>query len=156
SNGQMRLSRFAGPDVFSWKVLYQKPSPHYKPGEWNVLKVRVEKGRLLCYVNDKLVVESTDDAFTSGKVGLAKFRTTHAEIKNFRGGGKVPPRAPSGEVVARVTKAVAGLRAEGRREGVLVERMMSDAPASLAVLRERARLLERQAARLRELAAAVH
>ena len=48
SNGQMRLSRFAGPDVFSWKVLYQKPSPHYKPGEWNVLKVRVEKGRLLC------------------------------------------------------------------------------------------------------------
>jgi regulator of sirC expression with transglutaminase-like and TPR domain/S1-C subfamily serine protease len=156
SNGQMRLSRFAGPDVFSWKVLYQKPSPHYKPGEWNVLKVRVEKDRLLCYVNDQLVVESTDDAFTSGKVGLAKFRTTHAEFKNFRVGDKLPRSAPSAEVVARVTKAVAGLPAESRPDGALVERMLPDAPASLTVLRERARLLERQAARLRELAAAVH
>src|SRR5262249_493552 len=123
SSGQMRLSRFAGPDVFSWKVLYQKPSPHYRPGEWNVLKVPVDKDRILCYVNDKLVVESNDDDFTSGKVGLAKFRTTRAEFKYFRVGDKLPPSAPSAEVVARVTKAVAGLPAEGRPDGALVERI---------------------------------
>jgi regulator of sirC expression with transglutaminase-like and TPR domain/S1-C subfamily serine protease len=156
SNGQMRLSRFAGPDVFSWKVLHQKPSPHYKSGEWNVLKVRVEKGRILGYVNDQLVVESRDDAFTEGKVGLAKFRTTHAEFKSFRVGAQLPPSAPAAAVVARVIKAVAKLPAEGAPDGALVERMLPDAPASLAVLRDRARQLERQAARLRELAAAVH
>jgi regulator of sirC expression with transglutaminase-like and TPR domain len=156
SAGQMRLSRFEGPDVFSWKVLHQKPSPHYRPGEWNVLKVRVEKDRLLCYVNDQLVVESRDDALTSGKVGLAKFRTTHAEFKNFRVGDKLPPATPSAELVARVTKAVAGLAAGAAPDPELVEQMLPDAPASLAVLRERARRLERQAARLRELATAVH
>jgi regulator of sirC expression with transglutaminase-like and TPR domain len=156
SAGQIRLSRFAGPDVFSWKVLHQKPSPHYRPGEWNVLKVRVEKDRILGYVNDKLVVESNDDAFTSGKVGLAKFRTTHAQFKSFRVGAKLPPSVPPAEVVARVTKAVADLPAAGKPDAALVERMLPDAPASLTVLRERARLLEQQAARLRELAAAVH
>jgi serine protease Do len=156
SAGQMRLSRFAGPDVFSWKVLHQKPSPHYRPGEWNVLKVRVEKGRILGYVNDRLVVESEDDAFTAGKVGLAKFRNTRVEFKNFRVGDKLPPSTPPAEVVARVTKAVTDLPAEAKPEGALVERMLPDAPASLAVLRERARRLEQQAARLRELAAAVH
>jgi serine protease Do len=156
SAGQMRLSRFAGPDVFSWKVLHQKPSPHYRPGEWNVLKVRVEKGRILGYVNDKLVVESDDDAFTEGKVGLAKFRNTHVEFKHFRVGDKLPPSVPPAAVVARVTKAVTDLPAEGKPDRALVERMLPDAPASLGVLRERARLLEQQAARLRELAAAVH
>ncbi len=155
SNGQMRLTRFAGPDVYSWTVLHQKPSPHYRPGEWNVLKVRVEKERFLCYVNDRLVVESRDEAFTSGKVGLTKFRTTHAEFKHFRVGDKLPPSAPPAELAARVAKAVAGL-GESAPDAALVERMLPDAPASLAVLRERAQALERQAARLRELATAVH
>jgi regulator of sirC expression with transglutaminase-like and TPR domain len=156
SAGKMRLSRFAGPDVFSWKVLHDKLSPHYRPGDWNVLKVRVEKERILCYVNDHLVVESRDSDFTSGQVGLAKFRTTHAEFKNFRLGDKLPPATPPAELVARVTKAVAGLGTEAPPEPALVERMLPDAPASLAVLRDRARQLERQAARLRELAAAVY
>src|SRR5262249_24370654 len=60
SGGQLRLTRFDGPDVFSWKILEQKSSPHYRPGEWNTLKVRIEKDRFLCYVNDQLVTTSTD------------------------------------------------------------------------------------------------
>src|SRR5262249_1262699 len=47
SNGKLRLTRFEGPDVFSWKVLHLLPSPHYRPGDWNTLKVRVEKDRFL-------------------------------------------------------------------------------------------------------------
>ena len=90
STGRLRLSRFSGPDVFSWQVLHEFSSDHYRPGEWNHLKVRVEKDKLLCYVNDQLVVESTDGAFTSGKVGLAKFRNTQAELSDFRSPAALP------------------------------------------------------------------
>src|SRR5262249_42582619 len=44
SAGQLRLTRFEGPDVFTWKVLRQQASPHYHPGDWNTLKVRLGKG----------------------------------------------------------------------------------------------------------------
>src|SRR4051812_21195822 len=57
SGGQLRLTRFDGPSVFSWTILSQKASPAYKPGDWNTLKVRVEKEKLLCYVNGELLVE---------------------------------------------------------------------------------------------------
>src|SRR6185295_6538510 len=43
TNGKLRLTRFDGPDVFSWKVLTEMESEHYRPGQWNHLKVRVEK-----------------------------------------------------------------------------------------------------------------
>src|SRR5581483_2923184 len=76
SGGKLRLSRFDGPDVFTWNVLEQKESPHYRPGEWNTLRVRLEKGRIRCFVNDHLVLSSTDDVYTTGRVGLAKFRDT--------------------------------------------------------------------------------
>src|SRR5207302_10550045 len=84
SGGGLRLTRFDGSDVFSWKILEQKASDAYRPGEWNTIKVRLEKGKILCYVNDKLAIESTDAALTEGKVGLAKFRTTKAEFKQIR------------------------------------------------------------------------
>src|ERR1700736_979903 len=45
SGGQLRLTRFEGPDVLTWKILNQEASPHYKPGDWNTLKVRIEKDR---------------------------------------------------------------------------------------------------------------
>src|SRR3954469_19879849 len=74
SAGQLRLTRFDGPDVFSWTILEQIPSPHYRKGDWNTLRVRHEEGRILCYVNDHLVIESEDRGLPPGKVGLAKFR----------------------------------------------------------------------------------
>src|SRR5262245_22866274 len=83
SNGKLRLSRFEGPDVFSWQVLAEKPSEHYRPGEWNRLRVRIEAGKLRCFVNDELVIEAADDAFAKGRVGLAKFRNTGAEFRRF-------------------------------------------------------------------------
>src|SRR5690606_9145228 len=73
TNGKLRLSRFDGPDVFSWAVLEEKPSDAYRPGEWNRLKVRIEKGKISCFVNGQLVIESTDSVRSSGRVGLVKF-----------------------------------------------------------------------------------
>jgi regulator of sirC expression with transglutaminase-like and TPR domain/S1-C subfamily serine protease len=156
SNGQLRLTRFDGPDVFAWKVLEQKASPHYRPGEWNTLKVRLEKDRIRCFVNDHLVIESTDEVYTKGRAGLAKFRDTVAEFKHFRMGKELPPLAPPAAVVARIDKALDGVPAKNKPGAEVVQRLASDGPVGMQVLRERARRLEEQAAELRRLALAVH
>lgn len=122
SNGQLRLTRFDGPDVFTWKVLEEKSSPHYRPGEWNTLKVRLEKDRIRCYVNGHLAIESNDDVYGKGRVGLAKFRDTVAEFKHFR----------------------------------MAKEITAPTPPAAAALRERARKLEKQAQKLRRMAASAH
>src|SRR5439155_444422 len=101
SAGKLRLTRFDGPDVYSWHVLREESSPDYRPGEWNVLKVHLEKDKIRCYVNDKLVIESDDAAWTAGKVGLAKFRDTIAEFKQFRVGKELPSAAPAADAEER-------------------------------------------------------
>jgi regulator of sirC expression with transglutaminase-like and TPR domain len=83
SGGQLRLTRFDGPDVFTWKILDQQPSAHYRAGDWNTLRVRLDKDSIRCFVNDELAIESKDPALRAGGVGLAKFRQTQAEFRNF-------------------------------------------------------------------------
>jgi regulator of sirC expression with transglutaminase-like and TPR domain len=156
SNGQLRLTRFDGPDVFAWKVLEQKATPHYRPGEWNTLKVRLEKDRIRCFVNDRLVIESTDDVYTKGRAGLAKYRDTVAEFKHFRMGKDLPPLAPPAAVVARIDKTIDKLPAKNKPRAEVVQKLASDGPIGMKVMRERARRLEEQAAELRRLASAVH
>jgi serine protease Do len=84
SNGQMRLTRFEGPDVYSWKVLAQESSPAYRSGDWNELRVRVEQGKLTCWVNGVLWRTVEDDGLSGGKVGLCRFRAPSAEFKGFK------------------------------------------------------------------------
>jgi regulator of sirC expression with transglutaminase-like and TPR domain len=156
SGGKLRLSRFDGPDVFSWKVLAEVPSEHYRPGDWNTLKVRFEKGRIRCFVNDKAVVESNDDALAGGRVGLAKFRTTEAEFRQFRIGKELPATSPAEEVVARIERLAAGLPSAGPPPSGLAETLSADGAAGVAVLRDRAKQLEQQASQLRKLAQGVH
>jgi serine protease Do len=83
SGGQLRLTRFDGPDVFTWKILEQQASAHYKPGDWNTIRVRLDKDSIRCFVNDELAIESKDAALRTGGVGLAKFRQTQAQFRNF-------------------------------------------------------------------------
>lgn len=156
SNGNLRLSRFDGPDVFSWKVLFDEPSSHYRPGEWNQLKVRVEKERIACYVNDQLVVESKDDEFKAGKVGLAKFRTTEAEFKRFRVGKELGKSQIAADDAAKLEKQLASLPplAEVRPDELAA--LAESGLAGTALLREKAKGLERRAVELRRMAADVH
>ncbi|HIF34981.1 MAG TPA: trypsin-like serine protease [Planctomycetes bacterium] len=84
SGGRLRFTAFQGADVFSWRVLHDQPSEHYRPGESNELKVRVEKKRILCFVNGQLVFETTDRSLSGGSVGLAKFRQTAATFRRFK------------------------------------------------------------------------
>jgi regulator of sirC expression with transglutaminase-like and TPR domain len=154
--GQLRLTRFDGPDVFSWKILDQKPSRHYRPGEWNTLKVRVAKDGIKCYVNDHVVFESADDELTGGRVGLAKFRDTRAEFRHFRVAAHIPPATPPADVLARITRSVRDLAPGRRIKPETVEALAPEGDRGVAVLRERARALEEQAAQLKLLARAVH
>jgi regulator of sirC expression with transglutaminase-like and TPR domain len=155
SNGKLRLARFNGPDVFSWKVLREKASPAYRPGEWNTLKVRLEKGRIKCLVNDDLVFDAVEGEFTSGQVGLARFRDTTAWFKRFRVGKEVGSSEPAPALMASVAKALAGA-SSGAIMPELLKKLPAGKPATLAALREQARLLEQQAARLRQVALLLH
>ena len=104
SSGSIRFSRFDGPSVFSWNVLHESKSLHYRPNEWNRLKVRLDGEKIQCFINDQLIVESTDSRYKTGKVGLAKFRHTDAEFKHFRVAESIPSQSPSKEEVARISK----------------------------------------------------
>ncbi len=156
SNVQLRLTRFEGPDVLSWKILRQEPSPHYRPGDWNTLKVRLEKNRIRCWVNDHVVFESDDAEWTAGRVGLAKFRDTVAEFKHFRVGRELPSSTAPHDVTARVLKTVEGLSPGAPLKPELLGRLAAEGSTAPEVLRVRAQALEQQAGQLRQLAQAAH
>jgi serine protease Do len=149
--GQLRLTRFDGPTVYSWAILKTVPSPHYRAGDWNTIKVRVEADRLLCYVNDHLTIESDDKELRAGKVGLAKFRDTKASFKNFQVAKSIPAAAGaplSADLLRQLEAAAPDAR--------LLQALQTNAPASLAALHSRADTLEKQVAQLRKLARDVH
>lgn len=153
SNGRLRLSCFRGPTVFMWEVLKELPSDAYRPGEWNELKVRVEPDKFLCFVNGTQVIESTDRSFTSGKVGLAKFRETAAEFKNFRVGPPVeaaPGHDPA--ALARLAESLQQLPPALELRDEQLDPLVAAADASAALVLERAKALEKQAKDLRQLA----
>jgi serine protease Do len=156
SNGGLRFVRFEGPDVASWHILKEVRSAHYHPGEWNTFKVRVEKDKILLTCNDKLIYESDDKGLTDGKVGLATFRGTKAEFKNFQVGETVKTSAAPNGLSDKVAKLVRDIPTDAAPKPALVEKLLPDGDAGMSLLRERARLLEQQAAQLRLLAREVH
>jgi serine protease Do len=83
SGGQLRLTHFAGPDVFSWNILADVPVSSYRQGEWNHLRVVVDGATITGYVNGDEVVSVEHEALRGGKVGLCKFRDTVASFQAF-------------------------------------------------------------------------
>lgn len=125
--GQFRLTRFDGPNVFSWNILSEFKTPHYKPGDWNTIAVRIETNRITGFVNGELVMESPDAEWREGRVGLAKFRETKAQFRDFRVG-----------------------------TNLIAVRRGTDSSDERGQLMERARKLEKEAAELRRAASVVH
>jgi serine protease Do len=152
SNGRIRLTRFDGPDVYSWHVLKEVQTAAYKPGEWNRLKVRIEKDKLLGYVNDVLVVESDDSTYRGGQAGLASFRGTHAEFKGFDLGKDVPSVLPSPALTAQIDRIAATVDPEAPPERQTVLPLLANADAGVLALKKEADRRERQAKQLRRLA----
>lgn len=153
SAGKLRLSRFDGPSVFQWQVLQEVASEHYREGQWNDLKVRVEPGKLTCSINGHVVIESTDAELTSGRVGLAKFRETAAEFRRFRYGEKLPDTPGGSATDAEIEKAIAALPPLAAVTAVELEVIASGGEAARRVLEQRASELERRAGELRRIAA---
>ena len=152
--GQLRLTRFDGPTVYSWAILKTVPSPHYRAGDWNTIKVRVEKDRLLCYVNDQLAIESDDATLRTGKVGLAKFRDTKAAFKNFQVAKTIPTAAATAAVEKDLLRQLETLTAPPSEK--LLSSLQTNSAASRAVLTARADRLEKEVGQLRTLARTVH
>ena len=156
TGGKLRLTRFDGPDVFSWKILKDFSSPHYLPGEWNHLKVRIEEDKIACFVNDEQVAELAEPKYAGGNVGLVRFRTTVAEFKKFQIAARIPPARLPDDVLAGLSKTIARMPLEPPPEGKQLEPLVKLAPQSGNLLREQAKQLEKQAEQLRKLAQAVH
>jgi regulator of sirC expression with transglutaminase-like and TPR domain len=155
TGGQLRLTRFEGPDVSSWRVLATVPSRHYRPGDWNTLKVRVEAERIACFVNDELVLTANDAAFRGQAAGLAKFRDTVAVFRGFRIGKELPPsQVPP--AVADEIRRLAGSLDDAFPLDAAAGQFAQHAQHAATVLDEEARRLEARAQRLRTLAQEIH
>lgn len=154
SNGAMRLSRFDGADVYAWKILREIRSPYLNRTGWNWLKVRVEKDRLQCFVNDELVIEERDTEYSSGQVGLCKFRQTEAEFKGFKVAAAIARSRPSEEATNRVSKVVSDLISDAGLPAA-TEALIGDGPDGVTLLEEQAIKLEQQAQRVRKLASSL-
>ena len=152
SNGSVRLSRFDGPDVYSWKVMRELRTPFLNKSGWNWLKIRVEKDRFQCFVNGEMVIEESDGEYTNGRVGLCKFRQTEAEFKGFQVAASIERRQPTPELTDRVTKVVAGLMGDAQLKAA-TDSLIKDADPGITLLEEQALKLEQQAALVRKLAA---
>ena len=154
--GQMRLTRFDGPNVFSWTILDQQLTRHYLPGDWNTLKLRHEGNRFYCHVNGHLVFESSDRGLQGGKVGLAKFRNTVAIFRNFRLGKQVDDEtAQIAESLGQALVAEAQTNGGQFKEKTLAGARKQPGQA-LRHLDQEATRLEEQAARLRLASARLH
>jgi serine protease Do len=147
SGGKIRITRFDGADVYSWKILHDASSSTYRPGEWNTLKVRVEEKGTKFYVNDQLFLESDDVEWVEGRLGLAKFRDTKAEFKGFR-------VATSLNNIAKDDKAIEKLLDPFQTKLPDAETMtkLAKQPRSSDFLRQKANELEKQASQLKVLA----
>ena len=156
SGGKLRLTRFNGPDVFAWNILRELPSPAYRPGEWNTLKVRIAGDKITCYVNDQVVTELDEPDYAGTTVGLAKFRDTVAEFKRFQVGKQLGASGITAAARKALDQALTKLTPDKEASPADLQPLLKQPGDSMALLREKARDLERQAEGLRKLAQAVH
>lgn len=156
SSGQMRLTRFEGPDVYSWKVLRQEPSKFYRTGEWNHLKVLAEKEKFTCFLNGENVYEESWTPRQKGVVGLAKFRHTTAEFKGFqiRPGGPKP--GPSKEEVNQVARFLSTPFPGESQIADRVKGLKGKEITALPMIQEKIRGLEANIAGLNRLRQEIH
>jgi regulator of sirC expression with transglutaminase-like and TPR domain len=155
SNGRLRLTCFKGSSVYSWQVLEELESEHYLPKQWNHLQVRIESGRLQCFCNGHLVIESTDAQLSSGKFGLVKFRDTNPDFKSFQFGEDLP----DAEISGAVQQWLADLLPQPDELPAIDSRRIAELGTSSDTVSRRleqyARQLEQRAAQVRRLAADV-
>lgn len=155
SGGKIRLTHFAGPDVFSWNILADTPCEAYRPGDWNELRAVIDEETIVGYVNGEEIVRVAHSALRGGHVGLCKFRQTEATYQRFSLKVKdenAAERAPG--LSDKLTKALDEWLNAAPASSQETFEEHPDAAAPL--LQNRAHELERQASQLREMALRLH
>ena len=149
--GQLRLTRFDGPDVFSWTPFQTVESAAYHSGDWNDLRVRVEEKHITCFVNGQKVIEQDDEEFRDGKVGLCRFRLPGAQYRNFRVGSDLTDKPIPDELASKVSKALDSYAAKPATKESTVDALLDDSSAAHRLVVERAKRLEQEAQAMRKL-----
>ena len=156
TGGKLRLTRFDGRDVYSWKIIHDQASPAYRPSDWNTIKVRIEKDKFTCYINEVQITELQKPEYYGTTVGLAKFRTTVAEFKKFQAAPKVATGVIKTEVRSAFEKSLPKIALDKEVTTKDLAPLLKNPDASATLLRDKARELEKQAEQLRKLALTVH
>lgn len=156
SGGKLRLTRFDGPDVYSWTILADMPSDAYKPGDWNALRVRVEPEKITCFVNGKKVIETDDAGLRGGVAGLCKFRTTVADFCGFRIGTDLTEKPLEPELASKFRSEIESHLAQASTRDQTLDKLLENPTAGRRVLSEQRKRLEEEAAKLRELERELH
>ena len=156
SAGKMRLTRFNGPDVFSWTVLSELAAPGYKQGGWNRLRVRVDETKIQCYVNDEPVMEIEDAVLRGGSVGLCKFRTPGAQFKGFHLGETQTEKALPQKLADELESDLKKFLDKPSQRDATIKKMLTEPAAARRLLESQAKQLEEHAASLRRMEREVH
>lgn len=156
SAGNMRLTRFDGPDVGSWTILHNEPHAAYRAQDWNTLIVRMHEDHFECYLNGKKVIESRDDVLPHGSVGLAAFRGTPAEFRRFQTGADLLPKPLSDDTQRAISEAVAGISPNHPSAVDAVTKLLPFGAHAEDGLSAEADRMEKEVRRLRQLAVEVH
>jgi regulator of sirC expression with transglutaminase-like and TPR domain len=154
--GKLRLTRFDGPDVYSWKILEELASDAYLPEEWNTLRVRVEGARIRCFVNGRQVVDREDSGLRGGLAGLCKFRATSASYKNFRVGSDVSEKPLPPELEKNFKGVLEDLLAKRVQPAQAVDALVSEAEANRSLLLKQQGELEKASKMLKDMAVDLH
>jgi len=153
SNGQMRLTKFNGPDVYSWQVLRQDNLNSYLPGDWNHLKVSIHSKGFSTFLNGQLAYEHMEDFSSSKKVGLAKFRNTIAEFKGFHVSKKLSPVFPDKDFSITFNKFFTNLEDDKKEDPTLVEKILKNENLTKTIINDKIKLLEKKTSDLKVLQA---
>ena len=156
TNGSLRLTRFEGPNVFSWTILQTIPSEVYRLNQWNRLRVRLEEnGRMICSVNGEVVIDLVDRGLESGQVGLCKFREPTARFRFFRVSKRFPKSKVTPAFTNQVRKLVRPLLHRDFLEPSEVDELVNMGNPTPQALRDHAMDLEKKAKEIKRLAGEV-
>ena len=155
SGGELRLTHFRGPDVYSWKIIEQLAVAAYRPGEWNRLRVRIEGETMTGFVNGEEAVVLQDKSLGQGKVGLCKFRQTKAEFREFRIGANLESASFSPQRKEQFNGQLDKIFSGGSSDKLLGD-LAANHSASLEFLEGKTRQYEAMAKKMRELKTALH
>jgi len=152
TNGSLRLTRFEGPNVFSWNILKTLESEAYQPGEWNRLHVRLEKeGRIICSVNGQVLIDLVDPSMKKGRIGLCKFRSPSAEFRKFRHSKRFPKSSISPVLAKKIRRLSGSLNENSSLPKKDIKDLVSQGPLASQALLDHASELERKAGLIRTL-----